>query len=69
MLLKFYDEEDGFFYFSASEAEKLIARKKELFDNVIPSSNSIMARNLLVLGQMTNRKNYTLIAERMLIGM
>lgn len=69
VLLKFYDEEDGFFYFSASEAEKLIARKKELFDNVIPSSNSIMARNLLVLGQITNRKNYTLIAERMLIGM
>jgi hypothetical protein len=69
VLLKFYDEEDGFFYFSASEAEKLIARKKELFDNVIPSSNSIMARNLLVLGQITNRKNYTLIAERMLVGM
>ncbi|MFN4947201.1 MAG: thioredoxin domain-containing protein [Chryseotalea sp.] len=69
VLIKFYDEEDGYFYFTASEAEKLIARKKELFDNVIPSSNSIMSRNLLVLGQITNRENYTQAAERMLIGM
>jgi len=68
-LIKFYDEEDGYFYFTASDAEKLIARKKVLFDNVIPSSNSIMSRNLLVLGQITNRENYTQAAERMLIGM
>src|SRR5690606_30334545 len=49
-LLHFYDEEDGYFYFNDPDAEKLIANKKELFDNVIPASNSIMARNLHQLG-------------------
>lgn len=42
----FYDPQDGFFYFNNPDAEKLIANKKEIFDNVIPSSNSMMARNL-----------------------
>ena len=44
----FYDPKDQFFFF-ATESSDLIARKKELFDNVIPSSNSIMARNLRLL--------------------
>ncbi len=44
----FYDSSDGYFHFSGSD--ELIARKKEVFDNVIPSSNSVMALNLLHLG-------------------
>jgi uncharacterized protein len=44
---KFFDNNDGYFYYTATTAEKLIARKKELFDNVIPSSNAVMALNLL----------------------
>jgi hypothetical protein len=46
----FYDQEDGFFHLSSQTAEQLIAKKKEIFDNVIPSSNSVMARNLHILG-------------------
>lgn len=46
----FLDKEDGYFYFNNPEAEDLIANKKELFDNVIPSSNSMMARNFHQLG-------------------
>lgn len=46
----FYDETEKLYYFSADESANLIARKKELFDNVIPSSNSIMAWNLIHLG-------------------
>ena len=46
----FYDSEDQLYYFTGDEAQQLIARKKELFDNVIPSSNSIMAWNLIHLG-------------------
>jgi len=45
----FYDRADGYFNFSSNSSEKLIARKKEIFDNVIPSANSVMARNLLLL--------------------
>ena len=46
----FFDEEEGLYYFSGDDSQELIARKKELFDNVIPSSNSIMAWNLVHLG-------------------
>jgi uncharacterized protein YyaL (SSP411 family) len=51
----FADEKDGFFYFSSSGSEKLIVRKKEIFDNVIPGSNSVMARNLYHLGTLLDR--------------
>ena len=46
----FFDPDDGYFHYTSSAAEKLIARKKEIFDNVIPASNSAMAMNLFVLG-------------------
>ncbi|MEM0938290.1 MAG: thioredoxin domain-containing protein [Bacteroidota bacterium] len=46
----FYDEEEGLYYFTSDQSQELIARKKELFDNVIPSSNSMMAWNLVHLG-------------------
>ena len=45
----FYDTQDGYFNFSSATSEKLISSKKEIFDNVIPSANSMMARNLLLL--------------------
>lgn len=50
VMKNFYDQEDGFFHLSSQTAEQLIAKKKEIFDNVIPSSNSVMARNLHILG-------------------
>ncbi len=46
----FYDAEENLYFFTSDESENLIARKKEFFDNVIPSSNSIMAWNLIHLG-------------------
>jgi uncharacterized protein YyaL (SSP411 family) len=54
----FWDEKEGLFFFTSSESEKLIARKKEIFDNVVPASNSIMADNLLVLGHLLSRMDY-----------
>ncbi|WP_100630018.1 thioredoxin domain-containing protein [Algoriphagus formosus] len=65
-LENFYDEKEGFFYFNNPKAEKLIANKKELFDNVIPASNSIMARNLHRLALYTYEENYSEIANSML---
>ena len=47
---QFYDESENLYYFTSEESQELITRKKELFDNVIPSSNSIMAWNLVHLG-------------------
>jgi len=69
VLARFYDPEDGYFYFSDPGAEKLIANKKELFDNVIPASNSILARSFHQLSLLTYEENYGKIAARMLGGM
>ncbi|WP_057935727.1 thioredoxin domain-containing protein [Algoriphagus resistens] len=68
-LVEFHDETDGFFFFNNPSAEKLIANKKELFDNVIPASNSMMARNLHRLSLFTYEEKYTEIASKMLGGM
>jgi len=64
-LTQFYDENDGFFFYTAHEAEALIARKKEIWDNVIPSSNSIMAENLLELSILLDKPEWHELAESM----
>jgi len=58
VLKNFYDSKDGFFHFSSVNAEQLIAKKKEVFDNVIPSSNSVMARNLFRLGTLLDNNEW-----------
>jgi uncharacterized protein YyaL (SSP411 family) len=65
-LLHFFDKEDGFFYYNNPDAEKLIANKKELFDNVIPASNSMMARNLHQLGIFFYKEHYQELSKNML---
>ncbi|MGV3600092.1 MAG: thioredoxin domain-containing protein [Dyadobacter fermentans] len=68
-LSNFYDQSEGFFHFTDAYGEALIARKKELFDNVIPASNSIMAQNLYTLGKMLDRDDYIEISDKMLSKM
>jgi uncharacterized protein YyaL (SSP411 family) len=46
----FFDPNENLFFYTDATGEALIARKKELFDNVIPGSNSVMANNLHRLG-------------------
>ncbi|MFT6246605.1 MAG: hypothetical protein ACJAXI_003387 [Crocinitomicaceae bacterium] len=46
----FGDEKSKMFFFTDSKTT-LIARKMEVNDNVIPSSNSVMARNLFYLSK------------------
>lgn len=47
----FTDEQTRMYFYTSDEDEKLIARKMELSDNVIPASNSAMAEALYLLGQ------------------
>ena len=47
----FSDEKTKMYFYTADNDEKLIARKMELSDNVIPGSNSAMAHALFQLGQ------------------
>lgn len=64
-ITNYFDETEHLFYFSSGEAETLIARKKELFDNVIPASNSIMAENLYKMGLIMDNDNYKNISLKM----
>jgi hypothetical protein len=63
----FYDNADGFFHFSSASAEQLIAKKKEVFDNVIPASNSVMARNLHMLGTLLDQNEWKEMASKMVL--
>ncbi|MBL0743516.1 thioredoxin domain-containing protein [Chryseolinea lacunae] len=62
---QFYDDTDGFFYYSSTSAEPLLSRKKEIFDNVIPSSNAIMAQNLFQAGTLLEREEWKSLAVAM----
>lgn len=68
VLEHFFDPADNLFFFTGKRAEKLIARRKELFDNVIPASNSIMARNLLQLGTLLDHTAWKELAHSMIGG-
>ncbi len=50
VLTHFQDPASALFYYTSDEDPPLVSRKKELADNVIPASNSVMARNLYQLG-------------------
>lgn len=61
----FYDHRENSFYYTSDNSEALIARKKEVFDNVIPSSNAVMARNLFRLGTHLQEESWLGMSERM----
>ena len=59
--LKFYwDDDQGGFFFTASDHEQLIIRSKLASDNAIPSGNSVMVMNLLRLGVLLGRADFGL---------
>ena len=66
VLENFFDPAEQQFFYTDASAEPLIARKKELFDNVIPGSNSVMAHNLLRLGRHMENADYQALAATML---
>ena len=66
VLENFFDAVEQQFFYTDASAEPLIARKKELFDNVIPSSNSVMAHSLLRLGRHLENAQYQDLAMAML---
>ncbi len=62
----FYDEKNGMFYYTSDIDPSLIARKMEVSDNVIPSSNSEMAKNLFVIGRYTYNDKLIEMSRKML---
>lgn len=65
-ILNFMEKESGMFYFTSQNDEELIARKMELMDNVIPASNSSLAKSIRMLGLYFDDSNYEAIALNML---
>jgi len=62
----FFDEGKHMFYFTSSKDDTLITRTFDYRDNVIPASNSMMAKNLFMLSRYFNDKNYERTAKQML---
>jgi uncharacterized protein YyaL (SSP411 family) len=59
MIKLFADNEQGGFFLTGKDSEKLIARIKPSTDGVIPSGNSAAAFALLKLGKLTMNKHFT----------
>ncbi len=62
----FYRESQGFFAFTSDLDDALVSEHFELEDNVIPASNSVMAKNLLQLSVYFNHPHYEKIALQMI---
>ena len=62
----FYNEKTKMFYFTSDLDEKLLSRTVEFRDDVIPSSNSIMANNLFLLSHYFDNQDYLETAIKML---
>ena len=58
MHVLFWDESNGGFFLTGKDAEKLIARAKDLYDGAVPSGNSIATLSLLRVGRLTMERDF-----------
>lgn len=61
----FFDQLSGMFFYTRSDSS-LIARKMEINDNVMPASNSIMAKNLWKLGHFYRNDQWVQLSRQQL---
>jgi uncharacterized protein YyaL (SSP411 family) len=66
MIQHFWDGEQGNFFFTSDDHERLIVRTKAVYDLAIPSGNSMAASGLLRLYHMTQKGDYLLKAEQIM---
>ena len=62
----FYDSKSKMFFFTSKEDATLASKSIEIHDNVIPASNSVMAKNLFLLSHHLNNNDYKEKAALML---
>jgi len=65
MIRQFWDEDQGGFFFAGKENEPLIARSKNPYDHVTPSSNSVAVFNLMRLSHLTGEESLKQKAEQL----
>jgi hypothetical protein len=68
MLEHFEDGECGGFFYTADDAESLIARNKDWHDGSLVSGNASAASGLLKLSQLCERQDFRDAAERTLVA-
>jgi uncharacterized protein YyaL (SSP411 family) len=66
MVLRFWDDEDGGFYFTAKGAEEAVPRRKQVYDGALPSGNSVALLNLLRLTLLTGDVKYRELASQVI---
>ncbi len=66
MMDLFYDSDNGGFFMTAKDSEKLLIRSKPYYDSAIPSGNSQAVLLLFKLSGITKNKQYTSAAEKTL---
>ncbi len=66
ILGRFADGEGGGFFYTSSDHEPLIARKKDLWDTPVPSSTGLAVTALMRLARHTGRDDYRRAAEETL---
>lgn len=64
MVNLFEDKENGGYFMTAADSERLIARPKETYDGAIPSGNSVAAMVLQRLAAMTGETKWQDAADR-----
>jgi uncharacterized protein YyaL (SSP411 family) len=64
IVARFIDDENGGFYDTPTDHEKLITRPKDLFDNATPSGNSVTCELLLRMAILFGNEEYARIATR-----
>jgi hypothetical protein len=62
----FFDDKSKLFFFTSKSDAELISRSIEYRDNVIPASNSIMAKNLFKLSHYFENEHFAKTATQML---
>jgi uncharacterized protein YyaL (SSP411 family) len=60
------DTENGGFFMTSNDHEKLLAREKPSYDGAVPSGNSIAVLNLLRLYEFTTKEDYRIRLEKAL---
>jgi uncharacterized protein YyaL (SSP411 family) len=66
MTERFWDDNDGGFYFTAKGAENAVPRRKEVYDGALPSGNSVALLNLLRLAVLTGDSRYKELAGQII---
>ena len=65
----FSDNDSPFFYFSSSLQTDIPVRKADVYDGAIPSANAVMAQVLQLLGMLTERSEWSALADEMMTKM